>query len=103
MLLREHCTITLAHSHTRDLARLTRSADILVSAVGKPSVIGGDHVSPGAVVVDVGITRTEEGLRGDVDFSAVSEIASAITPVPGGVGPLTIAFLLRNTITAWER
>lgn len=105
LLLRESCTVTVAHSRTRDLAAVCRGADILVAAVGRPEFIGADHVKPGAVVIDVGINRVEKpggGTRlvGDVAFDAVSPIAGAITPVPGGVGPMTIACLLRNTVTA---
>ena len=103
MLLREHCTVTIAHSHTRDLAALTRSADILVSAMGRPGVLGPDHVTPETVVVDVGVSRTADGLSGDVDFDRVVDLVKAITPVPGGVGPLTIAYLLHNTLTSWRR
>ncbi len=93
-------TVTLAHSRTRDLPSVTRLADILVVAIGQPKFVTADMVKPGAVVVDIGINRTEEGVVGDVDFDAVREVASAITPVPGGVGPLTIAMLLRNTLAA---
>lgn len=95
-------TVIQAHSKTEDLARMTSQADILVSAVGRPALIGRDHVKPGAVVIDVGITRQEGKLRGDVDFEAVSEVAGSITPVPGGVGPMTVAMLLRNTVIAAE-
>jgi methylenetetrahydrofolate dehydrogenase (NADP+)/methenyltetrahydrofolate cyclohydrolase len=95
-------TVALAHSATADLAALTRQADILVAAAGRPGLIRTEHVRPGAVVVDVGITRTATGLVGDVDFAAVSEVAGAITPVPGGVGPMTIAGLLENVVTAAE-
>lgn len=100
MLLAANATVTLAHSRTRDLPGLTSQADLLVSAVGVPHIIGPDHVREGAVVVDVGISRTEDGLAGDVDYGAVEPLASAITPVPGGVGPLTIAYLLKNTLKA---
>jgi methylenetetrahydrofolate dehydrogenase (NADP+)/methenyltetrahydrofolate cyclohydrolase len=93
-------TVTLCHSRTRDLASVTRLADILVVAIGRPKFVTADMVKPGAVVVDVGINRTDEGVVGDVDFDAVREVASAITPVPGGVGPLTIAMLLQNTLAA---
>jgi methylenetetrahydrofolate dehydrogenase (NADP+)/methenyltetrahydrofolate cyclohydrolase len=93
-------TVTLCHSMTRDLAAITRAADILIAAIGRPSYVTPEMVKPGAVVVDVGINRTAEGLVGDVDFAAVREVAGAITPVPGGVGPLTIAMLLRNTLLA---
>jgi methylenetetrahydrofolate dehydrogenase (NADP+)/methenyltetrahydrofolate cyclohydrolase len=93
-------TVTLCHSRTRNLAAVTRLADILIAATGQPRFVTADMVQPGAVVVDVGINRTAEGIVGDVDFDAVRQVASAITPVPGGVGPLTIAMLLRNTLSA---
>jgi methylenetetrahydrofolate dehydrogenase (NADP+)/methenyltetrahydrofolate cyclohydrolase len=96
-------TVALAHTGTHDLPDLTRRADILVAAAGRPGLIGAHHVRPGAVVVDVGVTRTGSGLVGDVDFAAVAEVAGAITPVPGGVGPMTIAGLLENTVTAAEQ
>jgi methylenetetrahydrofolate dehydrogenase (NADP+)/methenyltetrahydrofolate cyclohydrolase len=96
-------TVVQAHSRTPDLRAVTRSADILVVAIGQPEMIGPGDVKPGAVVIDVGITRTEDGLVGDVAFDAVAEVAGAITPVPGGVGPMTIACLLENTVTAAER
>jgi methylenetetrahydrofolate dehydrogenase (NADP+)/methenyltetrahydrofolate cyclohydrolase len=96
-------TVVQAHSRTPDLVALTRSADILVVAIGQPQMIGADYVKPGAVVIDVGVNRTEEGLVGDVDYEPVAEIAGAITPVPGGVGPMTIASLLANTVAAAER
>ena len=105
LLLREHCTVTIAHSRTRDLADECRRADILVAAVGKPRMVQGDWIKPGAAVIDVGINRipTSDGkgrLVGDVDFESAVEVAGAITPVPGGVGPMTIACLLLNTLTA---
>ena len=106
LLLAQHCTVTLAHSRTQDLPGVCRSADILVAAVGRARMIEGDWVQPGATVIDVGINRipaAEEGktrLVGDVDFAGASEVAGAITPVPGGVGPMTIACLLANTVTA---
>ena len=105
LLLRENCTVTIAHSRTRDLPQECRRADILVAAVGRPRMVGGDWIKPGATVIDVGINRieTDEGktrLVGDVDFEAASKRAGAITPVPGGVGPMTIACLLLNTLTA---
>ena len=101
LLLSENATVTLCHSRTRNLAEVTRRADILVVAAGKRDIVGPDHVSEGAIVVDVGIHRTEEGkLTGDVDFEAVEPKASAITPVPGGVGPMTRAMLLYNTVEA---
>jgi methylenetetrahydrofolate dehydrogenase (NADP+)/methenyltetrahydrofolate cyclohydrolase len=93
-------TVAVAHSRTRDLARLTREADIVVAAVGSPGLITADHISEGAVVIDVGINRTDSGLVGDVDFDSVAEVAGAITPVPGGVGPMTRAMLLSNTLVA---
>ena len=102
LLLQQHCTVTIAHSRTRDLAGVCRRADILVAAVGRPEMVKGDWVKSGAVVIDVGINRVGiEGkakLVGDVDFSAAAEHAGAITPVRGGVGPMTIACLLHNTL-----
>jgi methylenetetrahydrofolate dehydrogenase (NADP+)/methenyltetrahydrofolate cyclohydrolase len=95
-------TVTVCHSRTRDLPAVTRLADILVVAIGRARFVTADMVKPGAIVVDVGINRTEDGLVGDVDFDAVREVAGAITPVPGGVGPLTVAMLLRNTLSAAE-
>jgi methylenetetrahydrofolate dehydrogenase (NADP+)/methenyltetrahydrofolate cyclohydrolase len=126
LLLRENCTVTVAHSKTRDLAAVCREADLLVAAIGRPGMIGAEHVKEGAVVVDVGINRVEDRalgrrlvgddekrlaafdekgyvLVGDVDFPAVAARASAITPVPGGVGPLTVAMLLSNTLTSARR
>lgn len=108
LLLRESCTVTVTHSRTRDLPAECRRADILVAAVGRPEMVKGDWVKPGATVIDVGINRIDapekgEGktrLVGDVDFASASEVAGAITPVPGGVGPMTIACLLRNTVEA---
>jgi methylenetetrahydrofolate dehydrogenase (NADP+)/methenyltetrahydrofolate cyclohydrolase len=100
LLLARDCTVTVCHSRTPDLGFFTRQADILVAAVGRPKLITADMVKPGAVVVDVGINRLETGLVGDVDFEAVREVAAWITPVPGGVGPLTIAMLLENTLSA---
>jgi methylenetetrahydrofolate dehydrogenase (NADP+)/methenyltetrahydrofolate cyclohydrolase len=105
LLLQENCTVTIAHSRTRDLAGECRRADILVAAVGRPHMIKGDWIKPGATVIDVGINRIpkEDGktrLVGDVDFDAAVRVAGAITPVPGGVGPMTIAVLLQNTVTA---
>jgi methylenetetrahydrofolate dehydrogenase (NADP+)/methenyltetrahydrofolate cyclohydrolase len=93
-------TVTLCHSRTRDLSSVTRLADILIAAIGRANFVTADMVKPDAVVVDVGINRTDEGVVGDVDFAAVREVAAAITPVPGGVGPLTVAMLLRNTLAA---
>jgi methylenetetrahydrofolate dehydrogenase (NADP+) / methenyltetrahydrofolate cyclohydrolase len=95
-------TVTLCHSRTPDLGSITRLADVLIVAVGRPATITADMVKPGATVVDVGVNRTDDGLVGDVDFAAVREVAGAITPVPGGVGPLTIAMLLGNTLLAAE-
>jgi methylenetetrahydrofolate dehydrogenase (NADP+) / methenyltetrahydrofolate cyclohydrolase len=126
LLLREHCTVTVAHSRTSDLAAVCRSADLLVAAVGRAGLIGAGHVAPGAIVVDVGMNRVNDRelaerlvggdekrmaafekngsvLVGDVDFPAVAPLAGAITPVPGGVGPLTVAMLLANTLTAARR
>ncbi|MBX6368539.1 MAG: bifunctional methylenetetrahydrofolate dehydrogenase/methenyltetrahydrofolate cyclohydrolase FolD [Rhodospirillales bacterium] len=104
LLLREDCTVTVAHSHTRDLEEVCRRADILVAAVGRPEMVRGDWVKPGATVIDVGINRVErEGktkLVGDVAFAEARAVAGAITPVPGGVGPMTIACLLANTLRA---
>jgi methylenetetrahydrofolate dehydrogenase (NADP+)/methenyltetrahydrofolate cyclohydrolase len=107
LLLRENCTVTVAHSRTKDLASIVRQADIVVAAIGRPQMIKGDWIKPGATIIDVGINRIpapERGegktrLVGDVDYTAASEIAGAITPVPGGVGPMTIACLLANTVT----
>jgi len=95
-------TVSVAHSRTEDLPAVTRAADILVAAAGSPGLIGANHVRPGATVIDVGVNRTEDGLVGDVDFDAVVDIAGAITPVPGGVGPMTRAMLLSNTLRAAE-
>jgi methylenetetrahydrofolate dehydrogenase (NADP+) / methenyltetrahydrofolate cyclohydrolase len=103
LLLEQNCTVTVCHSRTRDLPSITRQADILVAAIGRPRFIGADHVREGAVVIDVGINRLPDGLAGDVDFAAVQPRARLITPVPGGVGPMTIAMLLKNTIDAAER
>ncbi|WP_439124145.1 bifunctional methylenetetrahydrofolate dehydrogenase/methenyltetrahydrofolate cyclohydrolase FolD [Marivita sp.] len=107
LLLQENCTVTIAHSRTKDLASVCKRADILVAAVGRAEMVKADWVKPGATVIDVGITRIphpekpgKTKLLGDVDFAQVSEVAGAITPVPGGVGPMTIACLLANTVTA---
>jgi methylenetetrahydrofolate dehydrogenase (NADP+)/methenyltetrahydrofolate cyclohydrolase len=100
LLLAENATVTMCHSRTRGLAEVCRRGDVLVAAVGRPRLITGDMVKPGATVIDVGTTRTEEGLVGDVDFDSAAHHARAITPVPGGVGPMTIAMLLRNTLVA---
>ncbi len=111
LLLKENCTVTMAHSRTKDLRAEARAADVLVAAIGKPNFVQGDWVKPGALVIDVGINRIpapEKGegktrLVGDVDFAAASEIAGAITPVPGGVGLMTVACLMRNTLIAAHR
>jgi methylenetetrahydrofolate dehydrogenase (NADP+)/methenyltetrahydrofolate cyclohydrolase len=109
MLLEANATVMVAHSRSHDLAALTRTADILVAAVGKPQMITADMVKPGAVVIDVGINRVENPetgkgkLVGDVDYGPVAEIASAITPVPGGIGPMTVAMLLHNTVWSYQQ
>lgn len=103
LLLADSATVTVAHSRTRDLPDLCRRADVVVAAVGRPRFVQGDWIKPGATVIDVGINRTDDGLVGDVDFAAAREVAGAITPVPGGVGPMTIACLLANTLTATAR
>ena len=103
LLLASDATVTVAHSRTTDLPALCRHADIVVAAVGRARFVKGDWIKPGAVVIDVGINRTDAGLVGDVDFDAAREVAAAITPVPGGVGPMTIACLLANTLTAAAR
>ena len=104
LLLSQNCTVTIAHSRTKDVASLCREADIVVAAVGVPKLVKGDWIKPGAAVIDVGINRIEEDgkmrLVGDVDFDEAVKNAGFITPVPGGVGPMTIACLLRNTLTA---
>ncbi len=103
LLLQADCTVTLAHSRTRDLPAVLRRADIVVAAIGRPRMIKGDWLKPGATVIDVGINRMPDGkLAGDVDFAEAVQVAGAITPVPGGVGPMTIACLLRNTLTAFH-
>jgi len=103
LLIKESCTVTVAHSRTRDLSSVVRRADIVVAAVGRPEMIRGEWIKPGATVIDVGINRTENGLVGDVDFAGAASVAAAITPVPGGVGPMTIAVLLRNTLVSAHR
>ena len=110
LLLRENCTVTCAHSRTRDLSAISRQADILVPAIGKPNFVQGDWIKPGAAVIDVGINRIDAGrgdgstrLVGDVDFESAKLVAGVITPVPGGIGPMTIAMLLRNTFEAYCR
>src|ERR671929_789492 len=100
LLLGANATVTMCHSRTRDLPAVCRRADVLVVAAGIAGLIGADAVKPGATVIDVGIHRGDDGLRGDVEFDEVAEVAGAITPVPGGVGPMTIAMLLANTLTA---
>ncbi len=100
LLLQENATVTVCHSRTADLAAITRQADILVAAIGKPEFITGDMVKPGAAVIDVGINRTDNGMVGDVEFSSAVEVAGWLTPVPGGVGPMTRAMLLQNTLEA---
>lgn len=100
LLQSANMTVTMCHSYTQDLGGFTRTADVLVSAVGVPGIIRGDMVKPGAIVIDVGTTRVEGKLRGDVDFEEVQKIAGYITPVPGGVGPMTIAMLMKNTVEA---
>jgi methylenetetrahydrofolate dehydrogenase (NADP+)/methenyltetrahydrofolate cyclohydrolase len=102
LLLQRNATVTICHSRTRDLPGVCRRADILIAAVGRAKMIGADFVKPGAAVIDVGINRVDGKLYGDVDFDAVAPIAGLLTPVPGGVGPMTIAMLLRNTLTAAE-
>ena len=99
-LLNKNATVTVCHSHTKNLSEITKKADILVVAIGKKHFVTADMVKPGAVVIDVGINRTDEGLFGDVDFENVKEKASYITPVPGGVGPMTIAMLMTNLVKA---
>ena len=103
LLLRDSATVTVAHSRTADLPGLCRQADIVVAAVGRAGFVKGDWIKPGATVIDVGINRTEDGLVGDVDQASVEQVAGALTPVPGGVGPMTIACLLANTLTATAR
>ena len=102
LLLQAHATVTWCHTRTQDLAMHTRRADILVVAAGRPRLVTGRMIKPGAVVIDVGINRADGKLVGDVDFTSASQVAGWITPVPGGVGPLTIAMLLRNTVQAAE-
>ncbi|MET8427705.1 bifunctional methylenetetrahydrofolate dehydrogenase/methenyltetrahydrofolate cyclohydrolase FolD [Nocardia sp. NPDC004860] len=102
LLLARDATVTVCHRYTTDLASVTRTADILVVAAGVPRLVGAQHIKPGAAVIDVGIHRTDDGLCGDVDFDAARQVAGFVTPVPGGVGPMTIASLLQNTVTAAE-
>ena len=103
LLLGEHCTVTIAHSRTWDLPAVVRQADIVVAAAGRANMVKGEWIKPGATVIDVGINRTDSGLVGDVDFASASAVAGAITPVPGGVGPMTIACLIRNTFVSAAR
>ena len=100
LLLAENATVTICHSRTRDLDQVCRRADVLIAAVGRPRLVQGSWVKPGATVIDVGINRTDDGLVGDVEFESAVEVAGLITPVPGGVGPMTIAMLLGNTLQA---
>ncbi len=102
LLLERNATVTICHSRTHDLAGVCRRADVLIAAVGRPKMLGAGHVKPGAAVIDVGINRVDGKLCGDVDFDAVAPVAGLLTPVPGGVGPMTIAMLLRNTLAAAE-
>ncbi len=102
LLLQRNATVTICHSRTRDLRGVCARADVLIAAVGSPGLLGAEHIKPGAAVIDVGINRTDDGLRGDVDFDAAVERAGLVTPVPGGVGPMTIAMLLRNTVAAYS-
>ena len=103
LLLKENCTVTITHSKTKDLKNECKRADIIVAAVGQPKLVKGDWVKKGAIVIDVGINQTANGLEGDVDFGEVSKVVKAIPPVPGGVGPMTIACLLSNTIECFKR
>ena len=103
LLLGDSCTVTIAHSRTADLPDVVRRADIVVAAVGRANMVRGEWLKPGATVIDVGINRTEAGLTGDVDFASASAVAGAITPVPGGVGPMTIACLIRNSLVSAAR
>jgi methylenetetrahydrofolate dehydrogenase (NADP+)/methenyltetrahydrofolate cyclohydrolase len=103
LLLKENCTVTITHSKTKDLKAECLRADIIIAAVGMPKLVKGDWVKKGVIVIDVGINKTNSGLVGDVDFDEVSKVAKAITPVPGGVGPMTIACLLNNTVKCFEK
>jgi methylenetetrahydrofolate dehydrogenase (NADP+) / methenyltetrahydrofolate cyclohydrolase len=102
LLLQRHATVTICHSRTTNLEQVTRQADILIAAVGRPHFVSSDMVKEGAVVIDVGINRVDGKLTGDVDFDPVAEKAGFITPVPGGVGPMTIALLMENTLKAFK-
>ena len=102
LLLHRHATVTMCHSRTRELAAVAREADVLIAAVGVPRMVKADWVKPGAAVIDVGVTAVDKKLVGDVDFDAVNGVAGLLTPVPGGVGLLTISMLLRNTLDAFE-
>ena len=103
LLLKENCTVTITHSKTKDLKAECNRADIIIAAVGRPKLVKGDWVKKNAIVIDVGINKTDSGLVGDVDFDEVSKVAKAITPVPGGVGPMTIACLLNNTVECFMK
>ena len=103
LLLRENCTVTITHSKTKDLKAECKRADIIIAAVGKPKLVKADWIKKDAIVIDVGINKTDSGLVGDVDFDGVSKVAKAITPVPGGVGPMTIACLLSNTVECFRK
>ena len=103
LLLKENCTVTITHSKTKDLKEECLRADIIIAAVGMPKLVKGDWVKKGAIVIDVGINKTDSGIVGDVDFDEVSKVAKAITPVPGGVGPMTIACLLNNTVECFKK
>ena len=103
LLLKENCTVTITHSKTKDLKSECSRADIIVAAVGRPKLVKGDWVKKGAIVIDVGINKTDSGLVGDVDFDEVAKVAKAITPVPGGVGPMTVACLLSNTVECFKK
>ena len=103
LLLKENCTVTITHSKTKDLKKECLRADIIIAAVGMPRLVKGDWVKKGAIVIDVGINKTDSGIVGDVDFNEVSKVAKAITPVPGGVGPMTIACLLNNTVECFKK
>jgi len=103
LLLKENCTVTITHSKTKDLKAECSRADIIIAAVGRPKLVKGDWVKKDAIVIDVGINKTDSGLMGDVDFDEVSKVAKAITPVPGGVGPMTIACLLNNTVECFSK